>query len=329
MSPVTVTILIPTYRRGDDLRRCLRAVARQHAPADQVVVVRRRDDKQSAEVLEEAASLKLPLAVVLVDQPGVVHAMQQGLAAATGTVLAFLDDDAEPHEDWLKRIKQHFADGGDDLAGVGGLDLIEGQMPSPTGPWPEVGKVRWYGKTIGNHHRGGGPAREVDTLKGCNMAVRRELVEQIGFDDRLRGEGAQVAWELALLLPLRRQGWRLIYDPAIRVNHHIAIRHDADQRGTPAMAARTNAVHNETLTVLQHLTPLGRVAFRLWGLGIGTRAHLGVAQAIRFMPKSLFRLTGRRAVVREFLAAARGRATAFLAFRSADRRRRTPVHLPH
>jgi hypothetical protein len=77
-------------------------------------------------------------------------------------------------------------------------------------------------------------------------------------------------------LALKQAGWRLVYDPEIRVDHFTASRHDIDQRDTFHPQSVENHAHNETLAVLQHLTPLRRLAFAGWAVLIGSRMVPGV-----------------------------------------------------
>ena len=267
-----MAVIVPTFRRPGDLRRCLDALRRQSRPAAQVVVVRRQDDAETAELLSGTAGL--PLDVVVVDKPGVTHALQCGLAAVRAEIVAITDDDAAPHGDWLERIAAAFGESGA-IAGVGGRDAIAGQDIADLGGRGTVGKVRWWGKVIGNHHLGCGAARDVDVLKGVNCAYRVEPLRQVGFEQRLKGTGAQVHFELAIGLELLRRGWRLVYDPAILVDHYPAARHDADQRGVLHALSLSNEVHNETLALLRHFRPAQRVAFVAWALACGTRTYPG------------------------------------------------------
>jgi hypothetical protein len=46
-----------------------------------------------------------------------------------------------------------------------------------------------------------------------------------------------------------------------------------------------NAVHNETLVLLEHLPPAQRTAFLIWATLVGTRDSLGFLQGLRFLPK--------------------------------------------
>ena len=138
---------------------------------------------------------------------------------------------------------------------------------------------------IGNHHFGVGAPREVDLLKGVNMSFRQTAIKELRFDRRMQGTGAQVNFEVAFSLALKRAGWKLIYDPKVAVDHYPAQRFDEDQRRTFNDIALTNAVHNETLVLLEHLPPTRRAVFLLWAVLVGTRESVGLVQSLRFLPK--------------------------------------------
>jgi len=286
------TIVIPTFRRPNDLSRCLQALKQQTQLPSEVIVVVRDEDADTWAMLATLKSLPLTLKTVTVRIPGVIAAMNAGVGAATGDFIAFTDDDAAPHPDWLQRIEAHFlAD--DRIGGVGGRDAIQRSEPWFHGDREIVGRLQWYGRLIGEHHRGVGAAREVDVLKGVNMSFRRSVFRDLCFDLRLRGTGAQVHFEVAFCLTLKRQGWKLIYDPAILVDHYIAQRFDEDQRESFNGIAFANAVHNETLALLEHLSTTRQIAFWLWGVAIGTTQAFGLMQWIRYLPSQGSLATGK------------------------------------
>lgn len=275
-----VTVVVPTYRRPQDLARCLAAVRIQRRAADGVLVVVRDDDVESSELIDQLSADWAGLRAVPVSRPGVVAAMNAALDAAFGDVLALTDDDAEPADDWLERIVGVF-EANANVGGVGGRD---DQLNVP-GAKPDVGRLQWFGRVIGNHHIGVGPARDVDVLKGVNCAFRLAPLREVRFDERLRGPGAQVHWELSLCLALRRAGWRLLYDPAIRVRHLVGQRHDDDQlhRGRFDVAPHENAVFNETLILSEHFSPVRRFVFELWYTLVGTAQSPGLLQFFRVL----------------------------------------------
>jgi GT2 family glycosyltransferase len=262
---IAISVVVPSYRRPESLAVCLRALARQDEAPREVIVVTRDEDTPTRSLIANLVADELNLKEEVVSVPGQVVALAAGLGAASGDAVAFTDDDAAPRPDWIARLSSWFE--GDDVVGVGGRDVIPAHEPPRQSL--TVGKVRWTGKVIGNHHLGTGPARDVDVLKGANMAFRREYLLRHGFDARLRGEGAQVHNDLKACLALRREGGRLIYDPAVKVDHRPASRPSGDLRSDPEMRHRIDAVHNETLALLEYLPPHRRPVFIAWGVLIG------------------------------------------------------------
>jgi hypothetical protein len=130
-----------------------------------------------------------------------------------------------------------------------------------------------------------GSPSEVDVLKGVNMSFRRQAIGTMRFDERMRGTGAQVHFEIAFCLALKRAGWKLLYDPALTVDHYQARRFDEDQRHSFNPVAFGNAIHNETLALLEHLPWWRRWVFAVWAMLVGTRKAFGLVQWLRFLPK--------------------------------------------
>jgi glycosyltransferase involved in cell wall biosynthesis len=275
-------LIVPTYRRPADLRRCLRAIASQRRPADQVIVVQREDDELAREVLQEPHLDGLRPTIVTVRVPGVVAALNAALDAVHADIVAFTDDDAAPRSEWLLQIAARFA-ADPMLGGLGGRDWVHQHGRIEDDSKPVVGRLTWFGRSIGHHHLGVGPAREVDTLKGVNMSFRAEALRGVRFDTRLRGSGAQVSNELGVSLAVKRRGWKLLYDPQIAVDHYPAVRHDEDKRNTFSLEATYNSAFNETLLLCEHFGRLRRCAFLVWAFAVGHHASPGLLQWLRLM----------------------------------------------
>jgi GT2 family glycosyltransferase len=281
---LTITVLIPTYRRVHDLKRCLDGLKQQSRPADEVLVVVRDTDTETCQFLEWFEPGLLPLRLVKVSLPGQVAALNAGLAVASGDIIAMTDDDAVPKPNWLDRIETYFLFN-EQVGAVGGRDWVHQGERRMDVTRSLVGKVQWFGRLIGQHHLGAGPPRWVEFLKGANMSYRQTAIAALKFDERLRGTGAQVHNDLAFSLSVHRLGWKLLYDPLVAVDHYPAPRFDEDQRGQFDRIALVNKVHNETLILLEYLSPPRRIAFLVWALLIGTRSYRGLAQCLRFLPQ--------------------------------------------
>ncbi len=273
------SVIVPSYRRPDQLLACLEGLRRQTRPAHQVLVIHRADDAATVAALAALDRDGLALQTLTVDQPGVVAALNRGLDHADGDIVAMTDDDAVPQPDWLDRLVRAYADPA--LGAVGGRDacFFDGKPAD----WPRlaaVGYTTWYGQTVGNFQVGIGPPRRVEMLKGVNMSFRRAAIGGLRFDTRLLGRGAQFANEMMFCFALRRAGWEILYDPDILVHHHPGVRHEPDQRVGIVYEAQRDMHHNMSLCYLE-CTPWHR-AWRsiLWRLATGSRKSPGLAAAL-------------------------------------------------
>jgi cellulose synthase/poly-beta-1,6-N-acetylglucosamine synthase-like glycosyltransferase len=275
-----ITVLVPTFRRPQDLARCLAALQKQERVPDEVVVVARPDDEATHACLADPLVVgALPLNVAAVEVPGQVAALNRGLDAATGDVIAITDDDAAPHADWVRRIGAAF-ESDPRLGALGGRDWVHQKGGVLDGSRFLVGKMMRSGKIIGNHHLGVGEAREVDLLKGANMSYRRDAVRSIRFDGRLRGAGAQVHNDMAFSMSVKNAGWKLVYDPRVAVDHYPAERFDEDRRDAQSLTAVRNAAYNLHL-ILREQLPAGQREIAWWWYAlVGTRVYPGAVHAM-------------------------------------------------
>src|SRR6266702_4317965 len=159
---LTISVMVPTYRRPADLKRCLAALRAQVRPADEVLIVARPEDDATHRALETemAESNPFELRVIETGLGGQVAALNRGLDAARGDIVAITDDDAAPRVDWLARIDKAFT-ADPELGALGGRDWVFERGALLDGERTEVGQIRRTGKVCGNHHLGVGAPREV------------------------------------------------------------------------------------------------------------------------------------------------------------------------
>jgi len=218
----------------------------------------------------------LPMEVVEVELPGHVHAQNAGLARCNTEIVAITDDDAAPRPDWLARIETHFMEN-PQAGGVGGRDWVHGDDQLAHTGGKTVGRVSWFGRIVGNHHLGIGPARDVDILKGANCSYRLAAIRPIGFDTRLRGNGSEIHNDMAASLAVKRAGWRLLYDPAVAVDHFPAPRADGSRDAPMTPSRAYDAAYNHYLAISSISDNWRRGCARIWSAAIGTRALPGLA----------------------------------------------------
>lgn len=274
-----ISVVVPTYRRPANLLRCLEALQRQIRLPDEVLVAVRDDDPDTWSTLATWDNGPLPLRQVSVGLAGASEARNRCLECAVGDVLVMTDDDTVPRPEWLQVIQARFRSD-PALGGLGGPDWIGGREV-PYGQRAEVvGAVQWFGRRVGNHHRGTRGARRVEWLKGANMSFRREALREVRFGRLLRGSAAQFGEDFAVSLDVARSPWHLMYDPSVCVDHFPGeLTAGADHRTLRDAASLTDASHNETVVLLSHLPPIRRLAFLAWALVVGTRLLPGILMA--------------------------------------------------
>jgi GT2 family glycosyltransferase len=308
----TVSLIIPTLRRPEHLKRCLGSLVAQTQKANEIFVGIRADDYSNDEVLKTFRG-QLPVRSVEAKGLGVVGSMNSCLREASGGYVALLDDDVELPPNWIERMVGHIRSHPDVYAS-GGRDLLQDypEMRRNERVTEDVGRFYWFGRITGNHHRGGGRARKVEILRGSNFLLRGDFLREVGFETDLRGKGAQVNWELALALQARQRGAKFFYDPEVEVIHHVGPRFDTDtiHRGGFDYAGTVDIAFNETLVLLKHGRGLFRVTANLWQVLVGSAICPGLLHIFRQLVSNRSHLLSRVA------ATIRGRleATKFCLF---------------
>jgi len=100
------SVVVPTYERHDQLENLILNLQKQVERDFEVILV-----DQSAERWEGAdESYGFPLTYFHSPVKGAVRARNTGAMLAQGTIIAFVDDDCQPAEDWLLNARPYFSD---------------------------------------------------------------------------------------------------------------------------------------------------------------------------------------------------------------------------
>ena len=197
-----ISVIVCTYNGSHKwLAECFRHLKKIDYPNYEVIVV---DDGSTDRFTDCARDYGFRL--IRTPNLGLGNARNTGLSAATGEIVAYIDDDAYPDPDWLKYLATIFLHS--DFVGVGGPNL------------PPYGDG-WVAECVANSP--GGPIhvmltdRQAEHIPGCNMAYRKSALLEIGgFDERFRvaGDDVDVCWSL------QKRNWKLGFSPAAVVWHH-------------------------------------------------------------------------------------------------------------
>lgn len=282
MSLPFVSVIVPTHRRRDLLRRLLDSLLAQDWPKDRyeiLVVHNFTDDGTEAMVAEVAAAADVPVLYHRTAFPGPGASRQFGAERARGTILAFIDDDCAATPGWIRA----------GAAAIGsGLALAQGRtLPRPDQP------RRLLEKTVTVT----GPTPFFET---CNIFYDAAAFRAVGgFPDTFRdfygGEDTALGWAM------RRAGLPTGYAPQALVHHEVFAVSARDWlfqvrilAQWPALARAYPELRRE-LFLGVFLSPL-TAAFDLFALGLaGALLHPGLAVltlpyvALRFLDRGRLR----------------------------------------
>jgi GT2 family glycosyltransferase len=118
------SVVIPTYRRPDQLADCLEALAGVDYPLErfEVIVV---DDGGGAARSGLGGSLNgLDVTVVQTAHRGPAAARNLGVARARGDLVAFTDDDCVPSRGWLRALAGHLAQDSGPVVGGRSVNVL-------------------------------------------------------------------------------------------------------------------------------------------------------------------------------------------------------------
>src|SRR5712692_5948951 len=214
-----VSVLISTRNRASSLRQTLESLfhpANLESSDWEVVVIDNDSDDNTSEVCRDFRERFSQHFRFLVEKKrGKRNALNTGIAAARGDVLAFTDDDVLCAPDFLQAIRLVFDEYAPD--GVQGRVLLDCK-----GGWPE-----WLDShlalTVAFRDCGDDVIELQGTLFGCNMVVRAEVFRKIGGFSPELGPGAiGLAEDTELTFRMRQDGCRLIYAPQIVVRHQLS-----------------------------------------------------------------------------------------------------------
>lgn len=230
--PVRISVVVSTCNRAGDLPQLFEALGRQTANAHgawELVIVDNRSTDATAQTLRALAErATFPVTCVFEGRQGKSYGLNAGIEAARGDVIAFTDDDGVPAADWLERLQAHF-DVRAQAVCVGGrvelFDPADAPITIRTSREPAVVDMSSFA------------AFDIPVI-GCNMAIRRQVLRDLGPYDVNLGPGARAgtAEDVDMLYRLVSGGHRIEYDPAVLVLHNHG-------RRSPEQVARVRSAY--------------------------------------------------------------------------------------
>ncbi|HWC49096.1 MAG TPA: glycosyltransferase, partial [Solirubrobacterales bacterium] len=194
-----VSVVVCTHNGAATLEECLEGVARLTYPDFETIVVCDGCTDDSAAIARRHGATVLETA-----HRGLSAARNAGALCAEGEIVAYLDDDAYPDPDWLHYV----------AAGL--RDRRHGGVGGPNIPPEDRRTADCVAAAPGGPIHVLVSDREAEHVPGCNMAFRKQALEEIGgFDERFRvaGDDVDLCWRL------QEAGWKLGFSAGAVVMH--------------------------------------------------------------------------------------------------------------
>ena len=202
---MSVSVVIPTYRREQVLVDTIRYLHALHPPADEIVIV----DQSEMHEPETAAALKTwhqegRIFWIQLPRPSVTYAMNIGLMHSRGEIVLFVDDDIIPDSNLLPaHIGAH---------AEAHCNIVAGQVLQPGENVLQEslaqGEFRFCFDT----------RRWVQEFIGCNFSVKRRVAIDLGgFDENF----VRVAYryEAEFCDRATTAGEKILFEPAASIRH--------------------------------------------------------------------------------------------------------------
>lgn len=207
-----LSLVICTRNRAAQLAQTLKRVLaiRSRLTWELIVADNGSTDKTSAVVEECAAAFHCPVRLICGPGRGVSYARNAGWRSARSDIVAYIDDDCYPAEDYLDAVFECFSKD-PRLGFVGGRILLHD---------PSDLKITIQ-ESLEPQSFPPSSFIQPGAIHGANLAFRRAALTEVGGFDVWFGAGALfVAEELELLARISAAGWAGAYHPEPLVFHH-------------------------------------------------------------------------------------------------------------
>ncbi|MBV0902732.1 glycosyltransferase family 2 protein [Haloarcula salina] len=148
---------------------------------------------------EKMAAADIEVELLVCTEGSASAARNEGIREADADKLVFLDDDSVPQGEYFDHV----------------AELLD-EYPAVTGPIRDTGSTVTRG--LSSQYDQGSVGHPTETVVGCNMAIRRDVLNDVGtFDERL-----PYGHEETELTDRICESYTVWYDPELTVEHPFA-----------------------------------------------------------------------------------------------------------
>lgn len=216
--PHSVTVIVTTRNRADDLRQCLQSLRVCELPAGwvvEIIIVDNGSHDDTRELVNNfIGSSRNPIFRYLYEpRQGKSYAVNTGFDSAQGSIIAFADDDVVVDKAWLVSIVDEFRRERE-------LGILTGRVESLDESGSRVAVTRSsVEKTLDCNDSLDG------LILGCNLAVRREVFNKVSGRDTRLGPGRGLSCEdIDFTYRVLKAGFRGRFSPRPVVYHAPGLR---------------------------------------------------------------------------------------------------------
>jgi GT2 family glycosyltransferase len=249
-----VSVVVCSYNGSSTIRDTMEGLKNLLYPNFEVIVVNDGSTDSTPDIVSE-----YDVQLISTENRGLSNARNTGYQAASGEIVAYIDDDAYPDPHWLHYLAMTYmttdfvAVGGPNIAPAGDGKIADCVANAPGGPVQVL-----LTDSIAEH------------IPGCNMSFRKTSLEKIGgFDPRYRAAGDDVdaCWRV------QDQVGEIGFHPTALVWHH---RRDSwpmywkQQQGYGKAEALLEQKWPEKYNNLGHTSWGGRLYGKGWTVNLST-----------------------------------------------------------
>ena len=247
-----VSVVIVLWNQAHLTLRCLHALLKHQGPSLEVILFDNNSRDETDTLLSRIAGVRV---LRNTSNAGFLAGCNRGAEVAKGRTLLLLNSDAFLRTGSLDAALKTL-ESAPDIGAVGGRLIL------PNGRLQEAGSIIWSDASCLGYGRGlaaeAGEAmfrRNVDYCSGACLLTPRALWDRLGgFDEAYAPAYYE---ETDYCLRLRADGYRVVYEPALAVDHFEFGSESKQGDGVEAMTRNRNLLlsrHRETLQ-REHLTP--------------------------------------------------------------------------
>ncbi len=210
-----LSILIVVYNEAELTLRCLKSIVETVDVPAEVIIVDNASSDDTADLFDRLEGARIYRNL---EDLHFLRAANQGAARANGRTLLLINNDACLTPGAIK-FGLETLDSADDIGAVGAKLIL------PNGTLQEAGSIIWTDAATLGYGRGCDPnnasfqfRREVDYCSGAYMLLRRDVFELLGRFDPVFAPAYYE--ETDLCMRIRDAGYRIMYDPRIKVIHY-------------------------------------------------------------------------------------------------------------